>query len=367
VAACGGDAAGPTSGQPSPDGGARVPEGGDPTHSPPPLPWPAERLGPPPDPADNPTTPEKIELGRLLFYDPIVSSDRKVACATCHSEFWGMSDALPRSVGVEGGPFAGPGREGPLLTRRNSQTLWNVAYRPLLFWDGRATSLEEQALLPFEAPEELNRDPADVAAEMAAIPEYQALFAEAFPDSADPVTVANLTRALGAFQRTLVSSRALYDAYVDGDARALSPLMVRGMFVFAEAGCQGCHEPPAFDSPRFEDRAVPALDGIADTGRHEVTGREEDRGRFLVPPLRNVRETGPYFHTGAALSLDDAVRHEVRVSVDRGESAPLVEDDIVALVEFVKKALIDRTLDPHRPLAVPSGLPVPIDSTRILR
>ena len=114
----------------------------------PPLPWPAAAIARAPEPADNPGTPEKIALGELLFYDPILSTDKAVACVTCHSEIWGMADGLALSVGVDGTGPAGPGREGPNVTRRNAPTLWNVAYRPLLFADGRTASLEEQVLGP---------------------------------------------------------------------------------------------------------------------------------------------------------------------------------------------------------------------------
>src|SRR5690606_3483566 len=110
----------------------------------PPIPWDYAPFPAIVDPADNPSTPEQVELGRLLFYDPILSRDRKVACATCHSEIWGMGDGLALSVGVDGVGPTGPGRDGPNKTRRNSMTLWNVGLREALFWDGRAGLLEEQ-------------------------------------------------------------------------------------------------------------------------------------------------------------------------------------------------------------------------------
>ncbi|MCA9297540.1 MAG: cytochrome-c peroxidase, partial [Phycisphaerales bacterium] len=111
------------------------------------TPWPFTPLPPAPEPPDNPTTEAKVELGRMLFYDPLLSADRSVACATCHSEIWGMSDGLARSIGVSGKGPTGPGRTGP-EGRRNAQTLWNAAYRERLFWDGRVSSLEEQVLAP---------------------------------------------------------------------------------------------------------------------------------------------------------------------------------------------------------------------------
>src|SRR6185436_7171742 len=146
-----------------------------------PLPWPASKIPAAPAPADNPTTKEKIALGRLLFYDPILASDKQVACAECHSEEWGMSDGLPRSIGIDGVGPTGPGRTGPNVLRRNASTLWNAAYRASLFWDGRAASLEDQVLGPLMQSAELGRDPAAVAGDLAAIPEYVTLFETAFP------------------------------------------------------------------------------------------------------------------------------------------------------------------------------------------
>jgi cytochrome c peroxidase len=305
----------------------------------PPLPWPREAFPQMAEPEHNRSTPAKVELGRMLFYDPILSSDRAVACATCHSEIWGMTDGLARSVGVGGVGPTGPGRTGDNVTARNAQTLWNAGWRASLFWDGRSASLEEQVLEPMKAPEELGRDPAEAARDLAAIPEYAALFAAAFPDSQEPVSVAHLTHAIAAFERTLVSRRAPYDAYVRGDTGALSAESVRGMFLFAGAGCADCHRPPLFDSERFEDR-----------GRGETV---------RVPTLRNVRESGPYFHDGSEPELTRAVRHEAPAMLD--------EEEIAAIATFLSKGLTDLTAEPARPRRVPSGLPVPVDGFRVAR
>src|SRR5262249_52051886 len=160
--------------------------------------------------------------------DPLLSSDRTVACATCHSEDWGMADGMARSVGVDGTGPTGPGRTGPNMTRRNALTLWNTAFRTRLFWDGRTGSLEEPGLGPLHEPKELGRDPADVVADLAAIPEYAARFAESFPGASPAVTVENLQRAIAAFERALVSDRAPYDHYAGGDLGSLNPRARRG-------------------------------------------------------------------------------------------------------------------------------------------
>ena len=318
-------------------------------------------MPPAPEPSDNPTTEAKVALGRLLFYDPVLSSDHATACATCHSEIWGMSDGLPVSVGVEGIGPTGPGRDGPHKTRRNAQTLWNVAHRERLFWDGRAPSLEAQALAPIENADELGRVSVEEAvADIAAIGAYDPLFAEAF---GEPVSAATLARALASFQRTLVADWGPYDRYVAGDAGALSAEAQRGMFLFAEAGCAGCHAPPRFESERYADRDL----GGDDLGLYETTGRPADRHHFRVPTLRNVRDSGPYFHDGSVASLEEAVAHEVRVAVGHGESRPLSDDEIAAIATFLNKGLIDRFGEPDRPEEVPSGLEVPLDGFRIPR
>ena len=204
----------------------------------PPTPWAVEAFPQVVAPPDNPTTEARVELGRMLFYDPLLSSDREVACATCHSEIWGMSDGLPVSVGIEGEGMTGPGRDGPNKTRRNSPTLWNVAFRQELFWDGRSATLEDQALLPIQADVEQNRDLDELVQDLRAVEEYRSMFAAAFPGQAEPITSANLARALAALQRTFVSSNAPYDRYVSGDAGALSAETIEGMFLLERPGAR---------------------------------------------------------------------------------------------------------------------------------
>jgi len=340
------------------------PEAGGPEYHGPPIPWAWAPFPAVKAPKDNPTTEAKVALGRLLFYDPILSSDRQVACATCHSEIWGMSDGLPRSVGIGGKGPTGPGRTGANVTRRNSPTLWNVAHKKTLFWDGRSPSLEAQALAPLAEPKELGRPPAEVAADLASIPEYAAAFDTAFPADAEPVSAKNLARAIAAFERSFSSRLAPYDRYVGGDAGSLDDETVRGMELFGEAGCAGCHVPPLFDSPRFASRGVG--DG-SDRGRFEVSGKPADDGAFLVPTLRNTRDSEPYFHDGSALTLRDAVAHEVARSVADGSSRALADDEVDAITRFLDKALTDRSEEPDRPESVPSGLAVPKDGFRIPR
>lgn len=319
------------------------------------LPWPLIEFPALPDIAVD-VPEERLELGRLLFYDPVLSTDKQTACATCHSELWGMGDGIELGVGHGAGPETGPGRDGPNISRRNSQALYNLVFRETLLWDGRAASLEEQATMPLLAEEELDIDPELAAERVSEIPEYVDMFAAAFPE--DPrVTVDNMAAAIAAFQRTIVSDNALYDAYIKGAPNTLDEEMVEGMFRFAKMGCDGCHTPPLFESETFADRNVPSNEGVVDLGLAEFTEQPEDNGKFRTPSLRNSFVTEPYFHNGSAKQLKDAVEHELEQS-----GLPFTDEDVFLIEGFIHRALRDESRAAKRPDTVPSGLPVPIDN-----
>jgi cytochrome c peroxidase len=212
-------------------------------------------------------------------------------------------------------------------------------------------------------PIELGRDPTDVAQELHGYPAYATLFAAAFPGEADPITADNLARALAAFERTLVSDDAPFDRWVRGDRGAIGDDELRGWVVFNEARCGDCHAPPLFESERYETSPAPAVPGVPDDGRFAVTGREEDRGRFRVPTLRNLRTTQPYFHNGTAEDLHDAIALEAGARAPRALTAGELGD----LYAFLYKSLVDMTRLPARPRVAPSGLPVPTDTLEIPR
>lgn len=244
-------------------------------------------------PADNPTTPEKVELGRQLFYDPVLSASNAMACATCHHPDLGFSNAAAISAPRGGAPG------------RNVPTVWNVATNRHLLWDGRVESLEAQAVDPLTAPHEMAATPAEIEAELRAIPAYVDLFDAAFGGGEQAVTFGNVTRALAAFERTLLSRNSRFDRYVAGDAGALTPQEQHGMALFfsPQTHCAECHQPPTFSHETFRVVGVPS----EDPGRAGVSPSGV-RGAFRVPTLRNVARTAPYMHNGSLLTLEEVVQ-----------------------------------------------------------
>lgn len=266
----------------------------------------------PPDPPGNPTTPEKVALGKRLFHDTALSIDGTVSCATCHdTERLGGADGRPTAVGVT----AVPGK-------RNTPTVWNAAYQTALFWDGRASSLEEQATGPLTNPDEMGNTSLEaVERRVSADPAYRAAFSSAFGDES-PVTARRIVAAIAAYERTLVTPDAPYDRFVRGEPDALSQAQRRGMSLFRSVGCATCHSGPAFGgsgtfgapSPfrLFPTASTP--EARATVERYSLAGdrgraaSSEGRGLWRVPSLRNVAATGPWFHNGAVRNLEEAVR-----------------------------------------------------------
>lgn len=324
-------------------------------------------------PADNPTTPEKVELGKLLFFDPILSDDNTLSCAHCHHPHLGFSDGQPRSRG-RGGKGAGRERTGGIELTRGAPSLWNTVYSHRQFWDGRAAHLEEQARMVITTPEEVNADPAELVRELKAIPEYRALFDKAFGGTdGESITFKNVTHAIAAFQRTLVSFNSRFDRYAAGDGSALSPQEKRGLklFLSPKTRCNECHGIPVFADRNFKVIGVPdPKDGPAD-----VTKPEAERGRgggpngaFKIPTLRNIALTAPYMHNGAFETLEEVLDFyaggggrglglDVPLQDDKIRKFSLTPQEKADLIAFLL-ALTDESAAPEIPARVPSGLPV---------
>ncbi|MBE0470752.1 MAG: cytochrome-c peroxidase [Methyloprofundus sp.] len=292
-----------------------------------------------PAPANNPTTAEKVELGRILYHDPRLSSTGTVSCASCHNTMLGGEDNRPNSMGVNGQTG---GRSAP--------TVWNSAFNKVQFWDGRAASLEEQAAGPVTNPIEMGmKSWDDVVVRLKSIEGYQAYFDKAFGENS--ITKENATKAIAAYERTLITPNSAYDKYAKGDKNALTAQQIRGLEKIAELGCTSCHSGPAFNGggsfqkfPVINNAYLEKQYQFAnDKGLFEVTGKSGDEHFFKVPTLRNIALTAPYFHNGSVKTLDKAVK--VMAKVQLGKQLSNEETaDIVAFLsaltgEFPKQTM----------------------------
>ena len=250
-----------------------------------------------PIPANNPITPAKVELGQRLFYDVRLSRNDSLSCSSCHQLSASFSDF---------GRAISPGFRGGRGTR-NSPALVNVAYNTAFFWDGRATSLEEQAAGPILNSLELASDTATVVSKIAADGMYKDFFTKAFGDNI--VTFGRITQAIATFERTLITGSSPYDAFNRGDSSALSPAAKRGLILFndSEINCVGCHSGFNFTDNDYHSTGLDFQ--YADVGRENVTGRKSDNGKFLTPSLRNIALSPPYMHDGRFTTLLQVMAH----------------------------------------------------------
>lgn len=279
-------------------------------------------LGPQPAPADNPLTPVRIALGRRLFFDPILSRDRTVACASCHRPDHGFASPDARPVGIGG-------RKGP----RRAPSLINRAYGTAFFWDGRAKSLEDQALEPIANPDEMGSTVAVAVARLKGDAGYQKEFAAAFDDG---VTPANLGKALASFERVLLRGDSPIDQFRERGARdAMTDAERHGLWLYESKGrCWQCHAGKNFTDEAFHNTGVGW--GGTDLGRFAVTKAEADRGRYKTPSLRGVKLTAPYMHDGSLKTLDEVVEF-----YNRGGGANPHLDSVVRPLGLSKQELAD--------------------------
>lgn len=321
------------------------------------------------DPIDNPRTPEKIELGRMLFWDPILSGNKDMACVTCHHPDKGYTDRIDLSLGV-GGHGLAENRVGGSLIKRNAPTIINSAFNGInvdgnydpsntvMFWDNRMKSLEEQSLGPIKDmlemrgnvySEELAID--SVSARLSNIPEYVDEFNNVF-GSGTVINGDKISKALAAFERTIIANNSRFDQYARGDESALTTEEIRGMQAFINANCIACHSGPMFSDYELHDLGIPNNEkiGFIDEGID---------GKFRTPSLRNLSETGPYFHNGTRQTLRGAVQFYNRIERNDEDAKSLkFNGDIVDPIVKFLQALNDSNFDKIIPDSVPSGLPV---------
>ncbi|WP_244470964.1 tryptophan tryptophylquinone biosynthesis enzyme MauG [Microvirga massiliensis] len=262
-----------------------------------------------PFPKSNPHSPEKEELGKLLFFDPRLSRSASVSCASCHNPSLGWTDALPRAIGYEMRPLA-----------RRTPPVMNLAWGLAFQWDGRAETLEHQARMPITAPDEMNMTMDLVVERLKSIPGYRVLFEKAF-GGPDPITAGNVTAALATYQRTLVSGVAPFDRWVEGDEDAIGPEAKRGFVLFNEkARCSACHSTWRFTDDSFHDIGLDTHD--PGRGKFVPPNVVVMRHAFKTPSLRDLRLQGPYMHDGSVKTLEDVIEHYVKGGERRPSLSP---------------------------------------------
>ena len=266
---------------------------------------------------------DAIALGKQLYFDARLSKNQDISCNTCH----GLD-----TYGVDNKPTS-PGHKGQ-LGARNSPTVYNAALHSLQFWDGRAKDVEEQAIGPILNPVEMAmKDEAAVLAVIRSMPEYVASFKKAFPDDKEPVTYANVGKAIGAFERTLVTP-SRFDKYLAGDDNALTEAERAGLAKFLDVGCNTCHTGAGVGGRDFKKlgqaKAWPTE--IKDNGRFDATKDAADKHFFKVSSLRNVEKTAPYFHDGSVKTLEEAVK--LMATHQLGKD--LSDADVASIVTFLK-------------------------------
>ncbi len=249
---------------------------------------------PPPSPPDNPLNPERIALGARVFADKRLSGAGDRACASCHRPEQAFTDGRRRALGLSGAPL-----------RRNTPSLWNLAWGKHFFWDGRAPSLETQVGMPIAEPQEMGGDWAAILRRLEVDEALVRQFRAAFPES-PAVSRDAILMALASYVRSLVSPRTRFDAWIDGDAQALRPAEVRGFGLFVgKAGCMLCHVGWRFTDDRFHDIGLRS----PDDGRGAVQGGTPGLRAFKTPGLRELAHTAPYMHDGSLATLEAVVKH----------------------------------------------------------
>jgi len=310
----------------------------------------------------NPATEEKIALGRMLYHDKRLSAARDLSCASCHDlEAYGID--VREQEGLRSRTSLGHEAQAG---DRNAPTVYNAGLYLAQFWDGRAKDLEEQAKGPVLNPVEMAMaDEASVIRTLRAVPGYERAFAAAFPGEGEPITYDNVAKAIGAFERQLMTPGP-FDAFLDGKLTALDEQQLRGLDLFIGTGCVQCHVGPAVGGTMYQKLGtVKPWPDLKDTGRAKITKAATDEYVFKVPSLRNITETGPYLHDGSILSLDVMVQKMAEHQLGKGEFEPDQLKAVLAFLGSLKGEL------PEAYLAVPTlppdgpGAPPPVDEEEV--
>ncbi len=295
----------------------------------------------------NPSSPARVALGRMLYFDPRLSASQLISCNTCHNVSLAGADLQETSTGHGW-------QKGP----RNAPTVLNAVFNVAQFWDGRAEDLRAQAKGPVQASVEMANDPARVVATLKSIPGYPPAFRKAFPGEADPITFDNVAKAIEVFEATLLTPGAPFDRWLEGDAAALGPAEKKGLALFLDKGCASCHAGVNMGGADYDPFGVVEAPSEevrppGDVGRFKVTNTEADKYVFRAAPLRNVAITQPYFHSGKVWTLADAVK--IMGSAQLGHT--LDDAEAASVTAFL------RTLTGRQPKITNPVLPPSSDTT----
>jgi len=292
-----------------------------------------------PFPKDNPYTPEKSALGKKLYFDTRLSVSMAQSCASCHSPGFGWGDGLAVGVG-----------HGMAKLGRHSPTIINAAWSAIFMWDGRLPTLEEQALGPIQSPGEMNMKLDDLMHRLSSIPEYKPMFEAVFPG--EGIKPKTLGQAIATYERTVVSGRAPFDAWIEGNEKAISEDAKRGFALFNEkAQCAACHEGWNFTNEGFQDIGLPSKD----IGRGEyLPGVIKMQHAFKTPGLREIGRRSPFMHDGSLATLEQVIEHYDHAGVDRPSRADLMRPLNLTVQEKADLVAFLKTLTSEQdPTAVP--------------
>jgi len=287
-------------------------------------------------PQDNPMTPEKVALGRQLFFDERLSVDGTRSCYSCHVCEHGLTDGLPKAIGA-----------GNKQLTRSSPTLWNIGYHKEFYWDGRSASLEKQALAAWTGGN-MGAKAEDIVVKLNALQEYKAQFQKVFQSDATPD---NVVKAIAAFERTIISGNTAWDRWKAGDNTAINQSAFRGWNIFQAIKCNNCHDGVLFTDQQYHNVGIGMDAKEPDPGRFKVTNKPEDTGAFKTPTLRDIANTAPYFHDGSAKTLEEAMdimlaggkpnEHLDKKNLEVHKILPEQREDLLA---FFKSLSVDCTL-----------------------
>jgi len=289
-------------------------------------------------PPDNPMTPEKVALGRQLFFDERLSIDGSRSCYSCHVCEHGLTDGLPKAIGA-----------GNKQLPRSSPTLWNIGYHKEFYWDGRSNSLEAQAMAAWKGGNMgVGDKTGEIAAKINALQDYKTQFQKVFQSDATPE---NMMKAIAAYERTIIGGNTPWDRYKAGDKSALSERAERGWNIFQSIKCNNCHDGILFTDQQYHNVGIGMDQKEPDPGRGKVTNKPEDTGAFKTPTLRDIAKSAPYFHDGSAKTLEEAVdimlaggKPNQYLDKKNLEAHKLLPDQREALLDFLRSLSVDCTL-----------------------